>query len=188
MFDRPADAVDGILNDWDMAAILTEERQVPLSTARHCTGTVPFMAIDLLRPDPPAHLYRHDLESFFYILVWAAINYDLSSGERTVHNELKKWDDTLDQSRVHKKDFLTDAYDFDRVVSHVREEFQDLLLQWIKPLWSLFAGARASAYSGPDPATYDYATYDRRVTFHTFMAALGVKPRNPPTTTDERSI
>lgn len=38
---------------------------------RYRTGTVPFMALDLLvYKTPPQHLYRHDLESFFYILVW----------------------------------------------------------------------------------------------------------------------
>jgi hypothetical protein len=34
------------------------------------TGTKPFMAIEVLRPDLPAHMYRHDLESKFYVLIW----------------------------------------------------------------------------------------------------------------------
>ena len=34
---------------------------------------------DHLVPNPPPHLYRHDLESFFFMLVWAAIHYDLKT-------------------------------------------------------------------------------------------------------------
>lgn len=34
----------------------------------HRTGTVEFMAIEVLRC--VSHTYRHDLESFFYVLLW----------------------------------------------------------------------------------------------------------------------
>ena len=41
------------------------------------TGTGPFMALDILGYyQPPAHLYRHDLESFFWVLAWFIIAYD----------------------------------------------------------------------------------------------------------------
>lgn len=33
------------------------------------------MAIDLLVPDPPTHLYRHDLESLFYVIVWIVTSF-----------------------------------------------------------------------------------------------------------------
>lgn len=37
---------------------------------RYRTGTFPYMALDLLNYlTPPQHLYRSDLESFFYVLV-----------------------------------------------------------------------------------------------------------------------
>ncbi|KAJ6578638.1 hypothetical protein DFH09DRAFT_1361050 [Mycena vulgaris] len=38
-------------------------------------GTQPYMAIDLLGPDPPPHLYRHDLESLFYVILWVVTSY-----------------------------------------------------------------------------------------------------------------
>ncbi|KAF8156125.1 hypothetical protein B0H34DRAFT_618675, partial [Crassisporium funariophilum] len=72
MFKRgDAGTVKGILNDWDMASYVEANNEIPLSTATHRTGTIPFMACDLLADDdPPPHLFRHDLESFYYILVW----------------------------------------------------------------------------------------------------------------------
>ncbi|TFK21745.1 hypothetical protein FA15DRAFT_549922, partial [Coprinopsis marcescibilis] len=60
----------GILNDWDMATRADTKNQVPRSSAQHRTGTLPFMACDLLAIEPPRHYYRHDLESFMYVLIW----------------------------------------------------------------------------------------------------------------------
>ncbi|TFK19410.1 hypothetical protein FA15DRAFT_760052 [Coprinopsis marcescibilis] len=72
--ESDSSSVEGVLNDWDMASKL-KLKQVPKSAAKHRTGTLPFMAMEMLVQDPPAHLLRHDLESFFYILLWAAIHY-----------------------------------------------------------------------------------------------------------------
>uniref|UniRef100_A0A8H7XZA7 Fungal-type protein kinase domain-containing protein n=1 Tax=Psilocybe cubensis TaxID=181762 RepID=A0A8H7XZA7_PSICU len=84
--------VRGVLNDFDMAVVLGPDGKptTPSTGDHHITGTLPFMAGDLLMtPEdrakfqlkyptvPTYHLYRHDLESFFYILVWAATRYDL---------------------------------------------------------------------------------------------------------------
>lgn len=40
------------------------------SGAPHRTGTLPFMSIGVLSAEP--HTYRHDLESFLYVLLWVA--------------------------------------------------------------------------------------------------------------------
>ncbi|KAF8883212.1 hypothetical protein CPB85DRAFT_395418 [Mucidula mucida] len=56
----------GVLNDFD----LSSSRD---ASSKQRTGTLPFMAHELHRldinGDPPIHLYRHDLESIFYIIV-----------------------------------------------------------------------------------------------------------------------
>lgn len=49
--------------DLDLA-IIDGERTV----GRHMTGTMEFMAIEIFRGVD--HTYRHDLESFFYVLLW----------------------------------------------------------------------------------------------------------------------
>ncbi|KAM3552429.1 hypothetical protein ARSEF4850_007390 [Beauveria asiatica] len=59
-----ADGFKGMLIDLDLA----KERDSGPSGARHQTGTVQFMAIEVLRGVD--HTYRHDLESFFYVLIW----------------------------------------------------------------------------------------------------------------------
>ncbi|KZV64384.1 hypothetical protein PENSPDRAFT_171112 [Peniophora sp. CONT] len=56
----------GILVDWDVAP-RKDTHQINRS------GTIPFMALDFLRsPDKHIeHLYQHDLEAMFWVLVWA---------------------------------------------------------------------------------------------------------------------
>ena len=54
----------GMLIDLDLAKVLGSGR----SGARHQTGTMEFMAIEVLLGID--HTYRHDLESFFYVLLW----------------------------------------------------------------------------------------------------------------------
>ena len=48
---------------------LAKEGKGP-SGARHRTGTMEFMAIEVLLRI--SHTYRHDIEAFFYVLIWHA--------------------------------------------------------------------------------------------------------------------
>jgi hypothetical protein len=66
----------GILNDWDLAAVVNiGQYEVTQSDFRR-TGTLPFMAVDLLSQEgfngEIARRYRHDLESFSWCLSWIA--------------------------------------------------------------------------------------------------------------------
>ncbi|KAG1888135.1 hypothetical protein F4604DRAFT_1080581 [Suillus subluteus] len=58
----------GVLNDYDLSSLADD--QGPRGNER--TGTVPFMALDLLSAKAQRgevkHLYRHDLESFMWVL------------------------------------------------------------------------------------------------------------------------
>ncbi|KAI3331263.1 serine/threonine-protein kinase Sgk2 [Ustulina deusta] len=59
-----AGGFNGMLIDLDLAKV----RDSGPSGARHQTGTMQFMAVEVLRRTD--HTYRHDLESFFYVLLW----------------------------------------------------------------------------------------------------------------------
>ncbi|KJZ69584.1 hypothetical protein HIM_11021 [Hirsutella minnesotensis 3608] len=59
-----ADGFKGMLIDLDLAKVANTGP----SGARHRTGTMQFMAVEVLRQAD--HTYRHDLESFFYVLLW----------------------------------------------------------------------------------------------------------------------
>ncbi|KAG0706490.1 hypothetical protein DFH29DRAFT_845929 [Suillus ampliporus] len=75
MYYRKKGALMGVLNDYDLSSLAIALG--PEGNER--TGTVPFMALDLLSQKGQAgevkHLYRHDLESFIWVLVWVSFRY-----------------------------------------------------------------------------------------------------------------
>ena len=66
MYYRERDSVAGVLNDWDLAKVLSSSATP--NTDR--TGTIPFMALDLLSGERVVHMFRHDAESFVWLFLW----------------------------------------------------------------------------------------------------------------------
>ena len=83
--ELPAEgAPKGRLIDLDLA----KELDSMPSGARHRTGTMQFMAIEVL--EGKGHTYRHDLESFFYVFVWMCIRYGYEGTGRQNPNKLMR--------------------------------------------------------------------------------------------------
>ncbi|KAG1901769.1 uncharacterized protein F5891DRAFT_1144295 [Suillus fuscotomentosus] len=81
----------GVLNDYDLSSF---KRDGPRGLER--TGTLPFMAKDLLMPEATAgkveHVYAHDAESLIWVLTWVCLRYEgghLLSTNRPLEDWLK---------------------------------------------------------------------------------------------------
>ncbi|KAF8604090.1 hypothetical protein BDV93DRAFT_120594 [Ceratobasidium sp. AG-I] len=78
MLRTKGDQLFGVVNDWDLSFV--EEHSPVL---REHAATIPFLSIDLLRKEywdgDINVLYRHDLESFVWVLVWVLHCYDRGS-------------------------------------------------------------------------------------------------------------
>ena len=86
-----ADGFKGMLIDLNLVKV----RDSGPSRARHQIGTMQFMAVEVLRTAD--HTYRHDLELFFYVLLWMCARQSWIngfSGERKPPREslLQKWE------------------------------------------------------------------------------------------------
>ena len=94
--------VYAVLNDLDRAVYADVQGQL----SKEGTGTWPFMALDLLlRPPKTVHLYRHDLESLFYILVWITSRFH--KGKEIEDPPLESWEDVnVKLVRASKISFL----------------------------------------------------------------------------------
>ncbi|KAH7889059.1 hypothetical protein F5I97DRAFT_1828322 [Phlebopus sp. FC_14] len=77
----------GVLNDFDLASLGGGV------TGTERTGTVPFMALDLLTEEAltgeVTHLYEHDAESFIWVLTWISLRY--SNGQPMKNKALDQW-------------------------------------------------------------------------------------------------
>jgi predicted N-acyltransferase len=103
------------------------------ASANHRTGTLPFMAIDLLYARTWGHLYRYDLESCVYILVWGMVHYDLKVGQRVtkVHEALRGWVVGAMNSRTSlARDQIHDA---------VQPKFAPFWEKYVEPLLELLS-------------------------------------------------
>ncbi|KAF5313574.1 hypothetical protein D9611_010171 [Ephemerocybe angulata] len=189
--------MQGILKDWDTSPI----PKIParLSPTYIPAGTPIFMAREMLAPfvSNPTHWYRHNLEAFFYILVWAAVHYDmeLKTRDEDVHPSLRYWalnendaSYNLQSIAISKLTFVvpgisnlaTLAFRFIRR----KPGFEPLLEEWILPLRKLLNKARKSIEEGlveseeglvESTPQYDHSTCGGQLTFETFMATLGIQ-------------
>jgi len=60
--------VYGVLTDYDLSSWKELEADYT-RTSQQWTGTPPYMALELLKGTSMTHLYRHDIESLFYIML-----------------------------------------------------------------------------------------------------------------------
>ncbi|KAJ7212510.1 hypothetical protein GGX14DRAFT_620653 [Mycena pura] len=169
MFKQIGDTVYGVLNDFDLAIQLNDERR---STSKQRTGTKPYMAIDLLVPQPPSHLYRHDLESFLYVLVFLTCKIEGSL--------LANWKDLAMDSLSDLKHVAIAKSGFPPTRDHFRQ-----FLLWIVGLCELFGAGfsnlrrhnnsvKIAELTGNAPSNFEVETLGGAVDFDKFKAVLEI--------------
>ncbi|KAI0758692.1 hypothetical protein C8Q74DRAFT_258925 [Fomes fomentarius] len=108
---KPDNTPCAVLNDWDLSSVVTEEKET--YSGFELTGTVPFMAIDLLTEEALAgkvrHLYRHDLESFLWVFLWVV--HCCLNGQKLAKPPFEKWSTPdVEACRGAKWGFLRDGH------------------------------------------------------------------------------
>ena len=74
---REIKEVYGVLTDYDLSSWTASLTSDYTKTSQQRTGTPPFMARGLLNGTEALHLYRHDVESLFYIILILATHYEI---------------------------------------------------------------------------------------------------------------
>jgi len=81
--------VYGVLTDYDLSSWVASLNSDYTKTSQQRTGTPPFMAHGLLDGSEALHLYRHDVESLFYIVLILATNYDIHAPTKGVEGGVR---------------------------------------------------------------------------------------------------
>ncbi|TFY78250.1 hypothetical protein EWM64_g5761 [Hericium alpestre] len=197
LFTRDGDNALAVVNDWDLGKVYKPDER-PSACLR--MGTAHFMALDLLKGDPPRHMYRHDLESFIYILIWCAMHFDLRGNKQSLHPLLKPWTEgTWEDIYDHKVKHFSSLVDVDPLISAVQPAFEPLVQKWILPLCNLLMEVQSQILerennrvrlkwnmmseteSMPHQMEQDAWNETRRglMTFETFMKTIGEDPVIP---------
>ncbi|KAI0935015.1 hypothetical protein AcV7_003931 [Taiwanofungus camphoratus] len=109
----------------------------PSKRPRYRTGTGPFMALDLLSASrTPLHVYRHDLESFFFVLAWVCAVFDPVNHK---FGHLTAWEQPqLEKIGDSKRNFFRNGDIFDQTFSRSHRDYQELCRVWVGPLYVIF--------------------------------------------------
>lgn len=158
------DTVYGVLNDLDLSS-LREHVNKGTRTSFQRTGTPPYMAIELLRDaykgtPPIRHLYRHDLESFAYvILILCSINkFNQGTIERLLTSPFDEWLDaklSWDELSNKKRNYLESPIS---VATAIHSSFHDFI-PWLEVLLSAFK----LGFSGKKQWEAEVDTYNLRL-------------------------
>ncbi|KAH9478324.1 hypothetical protein JR316_0008777 [Psilocybe cubensis] len=111
----------GVLSDFDLSLLQWEPRVI----GTHGTGTVPFMALELLRKKywegKIQRFYHHELESFIWILTYVILLYD--RGIRKKNEAVDSWRTSdYDMCRMQKRDFYFDSNQ--KLANQVQENYK----------------------------------------------------------------
>ena len=121
---------DGFLIDLDLAVKMSNDHA---SGAPSKTGTKVFMAIGALLGEP--HSFMHDLESFFWVLFWVCIHYDLDEKPRIVR-DYEKWNYVSTKELANaKRGLVSDEDGFNEAFADFTPHCT-LLIPCIQELWT----------------------------------------------------
>ncbi|KAG2125371.1 hypothetical protein DEU56DRAFT_892567 [Suillus clintonianus] len=124
----------GVLNDYDLSSLA----DVVGPQGNERTGTVPFMALELLSPQGQRgevkHLYRHDLESFMWVFAWVFLRYRGGVLLESESRPLDIWATSGAGTCGEKKlSFLNNVHDYepsDNIdPNDVRSDMWDLIME-----------------------------------------------------------
>jgi hypothetical protein len=136
--------VYGVLTDYDLSSRAASLTTDYAQTSEQRTGTPPYMAHGLLDGTDTLHLYRHDVESLFYIMLILAAHHELQvpedgkdGGVRMRRGKLRfqDWFDAPNYDTLGgiKSDFFTKLKPFE-----VSPSFKDFR-GWLRKLQMSFA-------------------------------------------------
>ncbi|EPT00193.1 hypothetical protein FOMPIDRAFT_1060536 [Fomitopsis schrenkii] len=166
MWYRRGDEIIGVLCDWDLAEDQEngERRAVNIGQSQHLpsqpsnqqdveppaatsennakpryrTGTGPFMAVELLLSNPPpAHKYRYDVESFFYVYVCGAATYRADRDRKIV--VINNWNyESLRRIGNEKTGFLKSMARYEKVFEGAHADFKPAIGSFLYKMWFAF--------------------------------------------------
>ena len=186
--------VYGVLTDYDLSSFTATMNSDYKKTSQQRTGTPPYMAHELLMDASPFHLYRHDLESLFYIMLLTAARHMIGTpeGEDKPRVILRRWwslpyEDWFDQPRYNILGSLKESFLLKTQPITLSQDFEDFL-PWLEDLQQCFSTGfklkpsynnraqkiwRAAVQPATvQPVEFDDGTLGGQITYDTILVAI----------------
>jgi len=125
--------VYGVLTDYDLSSWVASLRTDYTKTSQQRTGTPPYMAQELLKGTSHTHLYRHDVESLFYIMLLTCARHKLD------HRKAAKWSVVMREGTLPYQKWFKER-DYDTLGSLKGTFFTDMQVIELSPVFEDFRG------------------------------------------------
>ena len=180
----------GVLTDYDLSSWTDSLKPDYTKTSQQRTGTPPYMAQELLQGTSPLHLYRHDIESLFYVMLLVSARHTIGTPKdlktrRVImrdSNELP-YQDWFNEPRYRRLGAFKYAFLVGEHPIELSPDFGDFRL-WLVGLQHRFAEGfkhkptrkvpewAVMTNVKPDAAQYDDETLGGCITYDTVLAAI----------------
>ena len=182
--------VYGVLTDYDLSSWKEALENDYTRTSQQRTGTPPYMAQELLKGMSTTHLYRHDLESLFYIMLLTTTRHtiDPTKGGVVMREGTRPYQEWFDEQRYNALgSFKGDSLSVQRPID-LSPAFQ-VFRPWLRdvrsdfsrgftykescmtdvPLWRREQDGESSGGATLTPVSFDDETLGGRVSYSTII-------------------
>ena len=135
----------GVLMDYDLSSFTATMNSDYKKTSQQRTGTPPYMAHELLRGTSALHLYRHDLESLFYIMLLTAARHMIQTpkGENKPRVILRRpwnlpYEDWFNETHYEVLGLRKNAFFLETQPIKLSQDFEDFR-PWLEDLQQSFS-------------------------------------------------
>ena len=129
--------VYGVLTDYDLSSWTEHLKGDYTRTSQQRTGTPPYMAQELLEPKCTNHLYRHDVESLFYVMLLMCGRHTFSNAKDeeatrrvVMRNDFLPYKDWFGEQNYEKLGSIKRDFILQKKAIYVSEDFKDFH-QWL---------------------------------------------------------
>ena len=158
-------------------------------TSQQRTGTPPYMAYELLLEASPVHLYKHDLESLFYVMLLIAARHTIRTLEGDAKPQLAMresrrlpFEDWFNEPRYHVLGSIKGIFLSKLQPIKLSSVFKDFL-PWLEDLQQCFSNgftpkpsrnnrAQKAWRAAVQPARFDDETLGGHITYATILTAV----------------
>ena len=174
----------GVLTDYDISLWTGSPNPNHTKTAqKYWIGTPLYMAQELLKGTSPVHLYRHDVESLFYVMLMTSARHSFGTSKR---QEQRGWtrppyENWLNERSYHTLGAIKNSFLWDGLAIELSPDFEDFR-PWLDDLQDSFSMGfkrRPTKWSPkpwrpakPAPAPFDEETLGGYVEYGTILEAI----------------
>ena len=184
--------VHGVLTDYNLSSWTTGINPDYTKILQQQTRTLPYMALELLKGTSPLHLYRHNIKSFFYIMLLMVAHHMIGIPKKGKRQQvvLQKLTRLPYQRWFNQQDYdtlgsLKETFFLDKKAIELSPVFKDFL-PWLQVLQCYFsrgfklepsivpnlpgwAGAVSTVGIKPSTARFNNKTFRGHITYSTVV-------------------